>query len=108
MRRGFGPPASRIWVSISSAIVRTSRVLLALTITNASVIASTSPTASTTGSVAFFEAAACAASAGQFGSATAARLRRDRQVASVREVFSDDDRHILRIGWGRALRDLTH
>src|SRR6476469_2524221 len=99
MRAGFGPPAAVTCASTASAIVRTSRVFDALTITNESVIDRTSPTSSTIGSVPFLDAAAVAARAAHrsLGLATAVPFR-DRQILLRHEVLADDERQVLGIG----------
>src|SRR3954453_12972790 len=108
MRTGFGPPAAESCASISSAIVRTSRVFDALAITNESVIDRTSPTSSTMGSVAFFDDAAPAARTAHrsLGLATAVPFC-DLQILLRHEVLADDEREILRIRRGCPLDHLS-
>src|SRR3954469_6853962 len=108
IRTGFGPPAAESCASISSAIVRTSRVFDALAITNESVIDRTSPTSRTMGSVACFDEAADAARTAHrsLGLATAVPFC-DLQILLRHEVLSDDEREILRIRRGCPLHHLT-
>src|SRR6476646_5203002 len=108
MRTGFGPPAAVSWCSISSAMVRTRRVFDALAITNESVIDSTSPTSSTIGSVACFDAAAVAARTAHWSLGLASSIPfRDRQILLGHEVLADDDRQILAVGRGCPFHDLS-